>query len=108
MSLSDLSSINEVRRQALAETIQPATLEELRAMGEQMFPYLDHPWRQLYFQFLEQNPDSRYFKASTDDGFGVLYCQEHNRGIWFIPGAGVGILQETGLKILSEITKKAR
>ena len=108
MSLDDLTSINESRRQALADTIQPATLEELRALGERLFPFLDHPWRRQYFEFLEQNPDSRYFKAATDDGVGVLYCQEHNRGIWFIPGSGIGILQEAGLKVLAEILRKPR
>ncbi|HSI65412.1 MAG TPA: hypothetical protein VLE43_19960 [Candidatus Saccharimonadia bacterium] len=108
MSLPDINTINEVRRQALADTVQPATIEELRAMGEKFFPFLDHPWRRQYFQFLDDHPDSKYFRASTDDGVGVLYCEEHNRGIWFIPGSGIGILQETGLKAMSEIVQKHR
>lgn len=103
MSLPDLSAITELRRQAIADTIEPATLEELHALGEELFPFLDHPWRSLYFQFLQENPDSKYYKAATDDGIYVLYCRERGRGLWFIPGSGIGILQEAGLKILSDI-----
>lgn len=108
MSLLDPSALNESRRQAIAATIQPATLEELRAMGERLFPFLDHPWRRQYFEFLDEHPNSKYFRASTDDGVGILYCQEHNRGIWFIPGSGIGILQETGLNALSDIVKQQK
>jgi hypothetical protein len=108
MSLLDPSALNESRREAIAATIQPATLEELRALGERLFPFLDHPWRHQFFQFLEEHPDSKYFRASTDDGIAILYCKEHNRGIWFIPGSGVGILQETGLKALAEIVQQQK
>lgn len=108
MSLPDPSIVNESRRQAITATIQPAPIEELRALGEQLFPFLDHPWRQQFFQFLDENKDGKYFRASTDDGIGILYCSDQNRGIWFMPGTGVGILQETGLNILSEVVQKQK
>lgn len=108
MSLLDPSALNEARRQAVTATIEPVTLEELKVMGESLFPQPDHPWRNQYFHFLEEHPDSRYFRASTDDGVGILYCEDHHRGIWYIPGSGIGILHETGLAILSDILKQQK
>jgi hypothetical protein len=98
----DMNNITEARRKSIAETIGPISIDDMKSLGEQLFPFLDHPWRQEYFGFLQQNPTGRYFHATTHDKIEILYCQDQNRGIWFLPGSGMGPLQETGLKIMQE------
>src|SRR5262245_44169530 len=102
----DISTLTEARRKAVADTIQPISLEELKTVGEGLFPYLDHPWRQTFFQFLEQHPSARFFHATTHDGIEIIYCPDPDRGIWFRPGGGVGPLQEEGLGMLKAIVSK--
>lgn len=106
MSPFDLDALNDSRRKAIFASIRPVTLDELRALGERLFPFLDHPWRDQYFGFLKEHPDSDYFHASTADGVDIVYCRQHHRGIWYIAGSGVGIMRESGLKALSEIVSQ--
>ncbi len=102
----DINQLMEQRRQAVAQSIRPMTIEELKAIGEGLFPFLDHPWRQTYFGFLEANPSARFFHGTTHDRVEIIYCQDKDKGIWFLPGGGVGPLQEAALKILREIVVK--
>ena len=102
----DINQLMEQRRQAVAKSIRPMTIEELKAIGEGLFPFLDHPWRQAYFGFLEANPSGRFFHGTTQDRVEIIYCQDQDKGIWFRPGGGVGPLQEKGLNILKVIVAK--
>ena len=99
----DFNQIMETRREAVASNIRPISAPELKALGEKLFPYLDDSWRGVYFSFLEENPGGTFFYASTQDDIHVVYNRDKNKGLWFIPGAGKGPLQERGLKILKEI-----
>ena len=51
----DIESITEDRRKAIEQTIQVIGIEELKSLGEKLFPFLDHPWRQTFFEFVEEN-----------------------------------------------------
>lgn len=99
----DLNSILTNRREAVKESIQPISMEELKNLGELLFPFLDHPWRAVFFDFLKENANSSFYHAETSDRFHVLYCRDKERGLWFIPGSGMGPLQEKALKTLKEI-----
>jgi hypothetical protein len=102
----DINKLMEMRREAVAESIHPITIEELKAIGEGLFPFLDHPWRQTFFGFLEENSSARFFHGPTQDRVEIIYCKDKEKGIWFMPGGGVGPLQDAGLKILKEIVAK--
>ena len=54
----DIESITDARRKAIEQTIEPIGIDELKSLGEKLFPFLDHPWRNTYFQFLEDNSGS--------------------------------------------------
>jgi hypothetical protein len=94
--------INE-RRKAVAQSIRPLGAAEAAALGESIFPYRDDPWRELFFGFLAEHPQATFHHANLPNGAQLLYSRSHNRGIWFIPGKGTGIIQEKGLKMLSDI-----
>ena len=59
----DIESITDARRKAIEQTIEPIGIDELKSLGEKLFPFLDHPWRQTYFQFLEDNSGSTFYHA---------------------------------------------
>lgn len=102
----NLNTVNEARRKSIVDSIQPITIEQMKTLGEQLFPFLDHPWRQEYFQFLQQNPTGRFFHATTHDKIEILYCHDQNRGIWFLTGSGMGPLQEMGLKVMKDTVER--
>lgn len=103
----NLDEITEERRKALAATIRPVDNAEVRGLGERLFPYHDDPWRESFLGFLAENPGASFYHAAAADGLQVLYCSSAKRGIWFVPGKGVGILQPRGLEMLSEIVAGA-
>ena len=80
--------------------------EKLKALGEKLFPYHDHPWRHTYFEFLAQNPGAIFYHANTPDNVEIVYCDEKDKGVWYIPNNGVGPIQPAGLKIMKEIVAR--
>jgi hypothetical protein len=100
--MPSLDDITEARRVAIADTIHPVTTEDLKTLGEGLFPIHDHPWREKYYQFITENADAAFFHATTDDRIHIIYCQTKNQGLWFSPGSGMGPLQARGLQILKE------
>lgn len=84
----DIASITDARRAAIEQTIKPIGSDELKAIGEKLFPFFDHPWRQTFFQFLEENSASTIYCATTNDAIEILYCAEKDIGIWFLLKGG--------------------
>lgn len=102
----NMTEINEARRKAIAKTIRPISTEELQKLGSTLFPYADDPWRERFGQFIQDNPGASYHHATTDDHIHILYCSSKDKGIWFVPGSGLGPLQEKGLKIMKGVVEK--
>lgn len=103
----DIDSIAEARQKAIKESIHAVGIEELKSLGEALFPLLDNPWRDAYFAFLAENADQTFHRAAANDGIEIIYCHARERGMWFIPGQGMGPLQAKGLKTLKEIVEEA-
>jgi hypothetical protein len=99
----DMESMTAARRQAVEQTIQPISIAELKAIGEQIFPYHDHPWRDRFFQFLTENSGSTFYHATTNDPAEIIYCPAKDQGLWFRREGGMGPLQARALGILKEI-----
>lgn len=104
----DINEINEARRKAIKQSIHAVGLDELKALGETLFPFQDNPWRETYFQFLKDNSASVFYRATTQDGIGIIYCHANENGMWFMPEKGMGPLQAKGLRILKEIVEEAK
>src|SRR5262245_6544581 len=102
----DIESLTEARRKGLEETIQTASNEQLNKLGEMLFPSIDHPWRERFFDFIKQNAGTTFYHATTHDRVHILYCAEKDTGMWFLPGTGMGPLQQKGLKIMKEIVQE--
>ena len=85
------------------KTIRPVPDDELKNLGEELFPFVDDPWREVYFQFVAENRGSTFHHALTDDGVHILYCNDRDKGMWFLPGKGP--LLARGRQAMKEIIK---
>lgn len=101
----NMDEITEARRKAIAQSIKPIGIEELKSLGDALFPFFDHPWREKFLTFISENAGATFHHATTHDGVHFIYCGAKDKGMWFLPGSGMGPLQAKGLKILQEIVK---
>ena len=102
----DINSITEARRKAIEKTIRSISAADLTALIGEIFPYYDDPWRQRFSEFIEENGGCSFYHATTNDPLHILYCSTKDKGLWYVPGSGVGILQQRGLDILKDIVRK--
>ena len=100
-----MDDLTEARRQAIAESIQAIGAEELKTLGEGLFPMHDHPWREKFFTFISENAGATFHHATTHDRVHIIYCHAQDRGMWFLPGSGMGPMQPKGLGILKQIVE---
>lgn len=104
----NMEEITEERRKALAASIHKVSIEELKALGEGLFPFIDHPWREKFFNFIAENADATFHHATTPDRIHFIYCDAQDKGMWFLPGSGMGPLQAKGLAIMKELAAGAK
>jgi len=104
----NLDEVTEARRMAIAESIHPISVEELKVLGEELFPSSDHPWRTTFFNFMSEHSGAAFYHAITDDRIHIIYCQGVEKGMWFTAGGGMGPLQEKGLKIMKGAVDRKR
>jgi hypothetical protein len=102
----DYEAITDARRKAIEQTIEPIGIDELKSLGEKLFPFLDHPWRQTFLEFVEEHASDTFYHATTHDQVEIIYCPAKEKGMWFTRGRGMGPLQARGIGILKEIVGK--
>lgn len=102
----DFDTIMAERRAAAASSIQPITHDALLALGEQLFPTVDHPWQPLYAEFLAEHKDSPAVHGTVNDGVEFVFFPREGKGLWFRSSGGVtgmGPIQPRGITALQEI-----
>ena len=99
---ADIASINEARRKAIARSIRTISIEELRKLAEQLFDSPDHPWRDKFFQLIAENPGAGFYHSDAGEGVIFLYHPGADKGLWCLPGSGIGPLSERGRQIMKE------
>ena len=104
----DLENLDKERRKAVANSIRTMSVEELKALGNEIFRYADDPWREAFFRFIAENPGATFHHAVMTDGVNIVYCRDQDKGMWFLPGSGMGPLQATGRRMMSEIIRGQR
>ena len=98
----NMEEITKARRKAIAGSIRTISVEEVKALGERLFPFVDDPWREKFFDFINANSGATFHHATTHDGVQIIYCHAKEKGIWFVPGTGMGPMQPKGLGILKQ------
>ena len=97
----DSEAITDARRKAVAKSIRTIDVTELKKLGEQIFDSPDHPWRERYFQLIG-NPGATFYHADAGEGVIFLYDRDQDKGLWCLPGSGMGPLSATGRQIMKE------
>ena len=101
----DIDSINEERRKSIVKSIRPVSVEEAKKIGNEVFHDADDPWRETFFQFIQDHSHAAIYHATSTDGVHFLYSREEDRGIWFLPGSGKGKLSANGRQMMNEAIK---
>jgi len=102
----DLENLNKERRAAVAKSLRTISTEDLKKLGNEIFHFADDPWRDAFFKFIADNAGSTFHHAVTSDNVNVVYCRDKDKGMWFLPGSGMGPLQERGRKAMQDIITK--
>jgi hypothetical protein len=104
----NINALMESRRQAVAESLHKISVEELKALTEEIFPYVDHPWLGKFLEVVNDPASGTLYHAMADDHIHVFYCHDKDIGMWFHRGGGKGPLQPEELKIMREVLEANR
>ena len=102
----DFDAIMAERRAAAAASIQPIDHAALLALGEKLFPVVDHPWQAVYADFLAGHKDSPAVHGTITDSVEFVFFPREGKGLWFRSTDGVtgmGPIQPRGVTALTEI-----
>ena len=95
------------RKASAQQTLREISEQELRALIAKLFPDDTHPWAKSFASFIDEHQSERALQGETLDGIDFVYYPKSNRGIWYQYQnrlVGVGLLGETSLRVLSEIS----
>jgi hypothetical protein len=99
---ADVETISSERRKAIAKSIRIISVEELKKLGEEIFDSPDRPWRETFLRLVEESPGATFHHASAGEGVIFLYIRDQDRGLWYLPGSGIGPLSVAGRQLMKE------
>ena len=100
----NIDAITDARRKAVAKSVRPISVQELKKLGDQIFDSPDHPWREKFFELIG-NPGATFYHADCGEGVIFLYDSADDKGLWCLPKRGMGPLSATGRQIMKEAIK---
>jgi len=103
----DAEAIDNERRKAIAKSIRIISTEDLKKLGEEMFDDPDRPWRQTFLQFIAEHPDATFHQAYAGEGVIFVYSRDGDKGLWYLPGSGLGPLPEEARRLMKEAIDSA-
>jgi len=98
----DAEAIDDERREAITKSIRIISVEELKKLGDEIFDSPDRPWRQTFLQLIEEHPGGTFHYAEAGQGVIFLYSRDADKGLWYLPGSGLGPLSEGGRRLMKE------
>ena len=99
----NIKAIMESRRRSIDESLRAISVPDLKSLTEDLFPYMDDPWFEMFVNTIEDPTNLRFYHAIVDDRIQLLYCRDKEIAMWFIPGIGKGRLDPEQLRIVKEI-----
>jgi hypothetical protein len=103
----DIDEIDAARRKSIASSIRSVSAEDLKALSAQIFPAPENPWREIMIGFIAENPGASYHHALSSDGVHFIYCRDKDKGLWVLPGKGVGPMQARGRQYMAQLIQGA-
>ena len=99
----NFDEIRETRHHDVSASLRTISVVELKALTDELFPYVDHPWLEKFSSVINDPSSGIMRHAIVDHHVHVLYCHDKDIGMWFIRGSGMGPLQPEQLEIMKEI-----
>jgi len=97
----DIEEITDARRKSVIKSIRTIEVLELKKLSDEIFDSPDHPWREKLFQLIE-NPGATFYHADAGEGVIFLYDPGADKGLWCLPGSGMGPLSARGRQLMKE------
>jgi hypothetical protein len=104
----DVEAIDNERRKAITKSVRIISVEELKKLGEEIFDSPDRPWRQTFLSLIAENPGATFYHASAGKGVIFLYSRDNDKGLWYLPGSGIGSLSEGGRQLMRKAIERSR
>jgi hypothetical protein len=106
----DFEFVMATRRKAVAKSIRKISTDDLNVLIPTLLPDAAHPWRELFKQFIYENREEIFYQSELSEGEAgekihvyIVYCRAKEKGIWYIPQNGVGLLDGAPLAAMKEI-----
>jgi hypothetical protein len=103
----DIDKIDDDRRKNVIKSIRIINLEELKKLAEEIFHSPDDPWKQTLLQLIAENPAATFYHADAGEGVTFLYCQDVDKGLWYLFGNGMGPLTGRGQQMMKDAIGKS-
>src|SRR5215470_14675300 len=104
----DLDEVIEERRKTVGRSLTTKSPEELRKLTDEIFHYSDDPWRATYLHLVTKNPGTTFYHAVSSEGAVFLYSPSDDKGMWYLPGSGMGPLLDRGLRMMRDAIARKR
>jgi hypothetical protein len=98
----DAEAIDNDRRKAILKSIRIISLEELKKLGGEIFDEPDRPWRQTFLSLVAENPGATFYHASAGEGVIFVYTRDQDKGLWYLPGSGLGPLSDGARQLMKK------
>ena len=98
----DIDAIDNERRKAIVKSIRVISVEELKKLGEEIFDSPDRPWRETFLSLIAEHPGATFYHASAGKGVIFLYVRDQDKGLWYLPGSGLGPLSTMSRQIMKK------
>src|SRR4029450_7015980 len=79
----NIEEIMVIRRHAVEESLRTISVAELKALTDELFPDVDHPWLEKFLSVISDPTSGLLHLAITDDRIHILYCHDKEIGMWF-------------------------
>ncbi len=104
----DFENLTQERRAAIVKSLRSINADELKKLGAEIFHWADDPWRDAFYKFISDHPGATFHHAVTSDKVNIVFCREEDKGLWFLPGSGMGPLQARGRQMMKEVIENGR
>jgi hypothetical protein len=98
----DIETINKERRKAITKSIRIISVEELKKLGEEIFDSPDRPWRQTFLSLIAEHPGATFTTRPQGKASFFFTPSDQDKGLWYLPGSGLGRLSEGGRQMMKE------
>ena len=98
----DIDKIDDGRRKHVIKSIRIINVEELKKLADEIFHFTDDPWRQTLLQLIAENPGATFYHADAGEGVIFLYVPDKDKGLWWLPGSGMGSLSQRARQMMKE------